>query len=101
MTQQPADNKVYIGETVLFKCKVEISSGWEYHWFKGGETILNHGSDFYIHNAAVMDTGSYTCKATRNKTMYETEKSVERRLHIVGELKESYFVCLCSDINVI
>lgn len=88
MTQQPDVDMVYTGEPVSFECKVKISSGWDYHWFKNGSAVLNYVSRFYIHNATVMDAGKYTCIATRNKTKYNTEKSDERLLRVSGELKK-------------
>lgn len=88
MTQQPGVDNVYTGESVIFECKVEISSGWEYQWFKNGSPILNHGGHFSVQNATVMDIGKYTCKATRDKTKYDTKNSDERPLHVNGELKK-------------
>lgn len=94
MTRQPDVDKLYAGESVSYECKVEISSGWEYHWFKDGNSILNSSSRFHIHNATMMERGIYHCMARRSKTKYNTIQSDIRRLDISGELK-----LLCVDVS--
>ncbi|GLD46134.1 titin-like isoform X2 [Lates japonicus] len=81
MTQDPND-KVYAGETVSFECKVEISSGWEYHWYKDNTALQVSGSSFKIHNANSSNSGSYECMAKRDKSMYRTERSDGQNLRI-------------------
>ncbi|XP_074500369.1 hemicentin-1 isoform X2 [Sebastes fasciatus] len=83
MTQQPGVNKVYTGESVSFGCKVELSSGWGYHWYKDGTEVLNNNSSFNIHNASLSNSGTYTCMATRDRTMYNTEHSYGRILGVL------------------
>uniref|UniRef100_A0A7N5ZV09 Ig-like domain-containing protein n=1 Tax=Anabas testudineus TaxID=64144 RepID=A0A7N5ZV09_ANATE len=82
MTQQPDVGLVYTGESVTYECKVDVSSGWKYHWFKDGSEILNGSSQFFIHNAAVTESGRYRCMASRNQAKYKTEQSDERVLTI-------------------
>ncbi|XP_059190177.1 titin [Centropristis striata] len=81
MTQQPDIDKVYVGESVSFKCKVE-HSGWRYHWYKDGRKLLINDSSFNIHDANLADNGSYTCMAIRDKTTYNTEHSDGRILRV-------------------
>ncbi|XP_060912675.1 obscurin [Labrus mixtus] len=91
MTQQPNVDKVYVGESVSFECKVEASSGWEYFWYKN-ETQYIRSSRFTI-NATLSDNGVYKCQAVRDKTLCHTEFSDERTLLIseipvpLGQLK--------------
>ncbi|XP_070695542.1 basement membrane-specific heparan sulfate proteoglycan core protein [Pempheris klunzingeri] len=75
MTQQPDVDKVYTGESVSFECKVELSSGWEYLWYKDGALLSSNSSSFNIHNANLLDSGTYSCMAIRYKTMYKTKYS--------------------------
>ncbi|XP_044065660.1 basement membrane-specific heparan sulfate proteoglycan core protein isoform X2 [Siniperca chuatsi] len=82
MTQQPDVNKVYTGESVSFKCKVNLSSGWGYIWYKDGASLPINSSSFNIHDANESHSGTYTCMATRDKTKYNTEHSDEWILHV-------------------
>ncbi|XP_070825108.1 cell adhesion molecule CEACAM5 [Chaetodon trifascialis] len=82
MTQQPYADKVYTGESVSFKCKVDLSSGWEYLWYKDGTKLSVINSNFNIHNASSLNNGVYQCMAIRNKPIYNTEHSIGRTLHI-------------------
>ncbi|XP_018541401.1 titin isoform X1 [Lates calcarifer] len=82
MTQDPNDKKVYAGETLSFECKVEISSGWEYHWYKDNTTLQVSGSSFKISSASSSNNGNYMCMAKRDKSMYHTEHSDGQNLQI-------------------
>nr|XP_020490707.1 titin-like [Labrus bergylta] len=93
MTQQPIVDKVYVGESVSFECKVELSSGWEYVWYKNEEELIR-SSRFTI-NATLSDKGVYKCNAVRNKKL-NTEFSDNRTLLIseipvpLAQLKTSW-----------
>ncbi|KAE8293501.1 hypothetical protein D5F01_LYC08613 [Larimichthys crocea] len=82
MTQQPDVDKVYNGEPVSFSCKVELTSGWEYSWFKDGVKQSIKSNIFTISAVSLSDSGTYDCMATRNKTMYETMHSDKRILQV-------------------
>uniref|UniRef100_A0A3Q1FIM8 Titin-like n=1 Tax=Acanthochromis polyacanthus TaxID=80966 RepID=A0A3Q1FIM8_9TELE len=82
MTQQPDADKLYTGEPVSFECKVTISSGWTYHWYKDGASLLSDSSSFRIDNATLLNNGNYECKAIRSRTMFNTERSDGRTLLI-------------------
>ncbi|KAM6983048.1 cell adhesion molecule CEACAM5 [Tautogolabrus adspersus] len=81
MTQQPNVDKVYVGESVSFECKVELSSGWRYFWYKNEAPLSINSSRFTI-NATLSSSGVYKCKAIRDKTLYHTENSDGRALLI-------------------
>ncbi|XP_010764984.1 carcinoembryonic antigen-related cell adhesion molecule 5 [Notothenia coriiceps] len=36
VSKVPTLNPMYVGETVNFTCKVIVSSGWEYQWYRNG-----------------------------------------------------------------
>ncbi|KAI3357704.1 hypothetical protein L3Q82_016109, partial [Scortum barcoo] len=82
ITRQPSADKVYVGESVSFKCNVELSSGWEYLWFKNKALLNISGSNFTIRDANLSHSGIYECVARREKTKYTTEHSDESNLHI-------------------
>lgn len=73
-----------------FGCKVEISTGWEYRWYKNKDVILQNSNRLDISNVTMMRNGLYWCMATRNKTNYSTEESDKQKLNVSGELK---FLC--------
>lgn len=94
MTQQPNVDKVYTGESVSFECEVELSSGWEYLWYKDGASLVTNSSSFKIHDANLLHSGIYECMARRHKTTYTTERSDVRTLRISGE-PEKVTLCWC------
>lgn len=95
MTQQPDVDKVYTGESVSFSCKVELTSGWEYSWFKDGVKQSIKSNIFTISAVSLSDSGTYDCMATRNKTMYETMHSDKRILQVSGEQQKPCVYMLC------
>ncbi|XP_041656198.1 hemicentin-1 isoform X2 [Cheilinus undulatus] len=84
MTQQPNVEKVYVGELVSFECKVELSSGWRFQWYKNDTPLAINGNRFNI-NTTLSDSGVYKCIAIRDKTQYHTEHSDTRTL-LVSEI---------------
>ncbi|XP_068588665.1 basement membrane-specific heparan sulfate proteoglycan core protein isoform X2 [Cebidichthys violaceus] len=82
LTQQPDVEKVYTGESVSFECEVKLSSGWRYYWYKDGTQLPINNSSFKIHNANLSNGGTYKCMAIRDKTMYNTQHSDGRILHV-------------------
>lgn len=87
LTQHPDADNMYTGESVSFECKVELSSGWDYLWYKNGKALSINSSHFSINPANLSNTGTYVCMATRDKTMYNTTPSDSRKLNIIGEPK--------------
>ncbi|XP_075878642.1 hemicentin-2 isoform X3 [Nelusetta ayraudi] len=83
LTQQPDDNKVYTGETVSLTCNVQLSTGWQYVWFKDGQPLQVKHSSHIITAANGSHSGVYKCMAIRNQTAYTTEYSHERVLKIL------------------
>ncbi|XP_029995415.1 hemicentin-1 isoform X3 [Sphaeramia orbicularis] len=82
MTQVPNFDKVYTGESLTFICTVDISSGWEYLWYKDGTELPTTGRNLTINDAKSSDSGVYKCKARRSKTMFNTEESEPKDLNI-------------------
>ncbi|XP_044207545.1 obscurin [Thunnus albacares] len=80
--RQPSGANVYTGESVSFKCELEIPSGWRYSWYKDEEHLPHTNSSFEIHNATSLNNGTYKCNATRDKTGFQSEHSDEQILRI-------------------
>ena len=85
MTQDPSVEKMYIREPVSFGCKVDISTGWEYLWYKDGTPLSNSGSSYNISSATSSDSGTYKCMAKRGTTAFNTDYSEVHSLQISGE----------------
>lgn len=64
MSKVPGFKPMYVGETVNFNCKVDVSSGWEYQWHKDGIELSTTSESNSI-RLALSDRGKYWCKATR------------------------------------
>lgn len=93
VTQQPDVGKVYTSELVSLTCTVEGSTGWKYFWEKDGTRLLNNSDSFNIFNVSSLDSGTYKCKALRDKTKLWTEPSDGQILNIFGESKS-----FCVDV---
>ncbi|XP_061592055.1 obscurin [Cololabis saira] len=64
LNKKPDSNPMYIGEEVHFTCKVDVSSGWNYQWFKNGNSLGKSGDAISI-KLDLPDEGKYSCKASR------------------------------------
>uniref|UniRef100_A0A3Q3F0I9 Titin-like n=1 Tax=Labrus bergylta TaxID=56723 RepID=A0A3Q3F0I9_9LABR len=100
----PVFNRMYVGETVNFTCIVDVSSGWEYQWYKDGGDLPATSKS----NAIRLDrsnAGKYSCMATRGKSM-STDVSEEMQLDVLGKkyskgiVKGLLCLCLFSEIPV-
>ncbi|XP_034000612.1 hemicentin-1-like isoform X5 [Trematomus bernacchii] len=70
----PTLNPMYVGETVNFTCKVTVSSGWEYQWYRNGVQTTT-GETISI-PLSLSNQGKYWCMAYRGDTT-QTEFSDE------------------------
>ncbi|XP_029975297.1 titin [Salarias fasciatus] len=64
--KDPAFDQMYIGETANFSCKVPVSSGWEYAWYKDEDQFPRYSKDISI-SLDSSDGGFYSCKAYRGE----------------------------------
>lgn len=55
---------MYVGENVAFTCKVSVSSGWEYKWYKDSNVLANTNQSITI-NLGLQHKGTYWCSASR------------------------------------
>ncbi|XP_070765934.1 hemicentin-1-like [Enoplosus armatus] len=98
LTQDPDYQVMFPGEPVSFSChinvssgweylwyKVQLSSGWGYIWYKDGAPLHINSSSFNIHDADLVHSGTYKCMAIRGKTKYNTEYS-DGRILLISEI---------------
>ncbi|XP_056131141.1 hemicentin-2-like [Lampris incognitus] len=82
MTQSPSVEEVYVGEPVNFGCGVDVSSGWEFLWYRNGALLPASGNKFNITSVTPADSGTYHCMARRGKIIFDTENSETRTLRV-------------------
>lgn len=86
LRKNPSFDPMYIGERVNFTCKVDVSSGWNYQWFKDGLDLGTSGDTISI----VLDLskgGQYSCTAKRSVNT-ETGHSEKKKQVCKGKQKE-------------
>lgn len=85
LTQDPDYNVMFDGESVSFSCHINVSSGWEYQWYKGDRKLIISGNSHTIKTVAGSDTGSYSCQAKRgSNTVFNSDQSQVVTLDIKG-----------------
>uniref|UniRef100_A0A3P9ILQ2 Ig-like domain-containing protein n=1 Tax=Oryzias latipes TaxID=8090 RepID=A0A3P9ILQ2_ORYLA len=65
LSKNLAFDPMYVGESVSFTCKVSVSSGWKYKWYKDGNVLANSEESITI-NLGLQDKGEYWCNASRD-----------------------------------
>ncbi|XP_071332393.1 cell adhesion molecule CEACAM5 isoform X2 [Trachinotus anak] len=82
MSRGPDFNPMYVGETVNFICNVDVSSGWNYQWYKDGNDLsLPATSKTISIPLSLSHGGKYSCKATRSEKT-STDHSAEISLDV-------------------
>ncbi|KAM6976572.1 V-set and immunoglobulin domain-containing protein 10-like 2 [Aplochiton taeniatus] len=84
LTQDPDFETMYAEETLVLGCAVNISSGWEYLWYKDQQDtpVTNTGVSYAIGSATLTHKGTYRCRARRGKPPFYTEYSEIQSLDI-------------------
>ncbi|XP_070766286.1 uncharacterized protein [Enoplosus armatus] len=81
--QNPEYDVMYTGDSVSFSCHINVSSGWEYLWYKDDSPRPIFGKNHSITSVASSDTGSYNCQAKRGRTaVFHSDKSQAVSLYI-------------------
>ncbi|XP_056278742.1 titin-like isoform X2 [Pseudoliparis swirei] len=83
LMQNPIDHVMHTGDSVFFSCHINVSSGWEYLWFKDGRALGESGNNHTIRSVVRTNTGSYKCQAQRGRdTVFSSDQSQAVRLDI-------------------
>ncbi|KAM9350973.1 cell adhesion molecule CEACAM5 [Symphorus nematophorus] len=83
LVQNPEHNVMHTGDSVSFNCHINVSSGWEYLWYKDGIQLAESGNSHTIRSVLTQNTGSYRCQTKRNgSTAFLSDQSQNVRLEI-------------------
>lgn len=81
--QDPIHNVMHTGDSVSFSCHINVSSEWEYLWYKDGSPLPVSENNHNITSVVLANTGLYTCQVKRGvNTVYHSDKSQAVRLNI-------------------
>ncbi|XP_034732680.1 uncharacterized protein LOC117947653 [Etheostoma cragini] len=74
---------MHTGDSVSFSCHINVSSGWEYLWYKDGSPLAVSGNNHTISSVVRTNTGSYQCRVKRgSNTVFFSDQSQAVRLDI-------------------
>lgn len=67
---------IFVGESVTFRCSVNITSGGEYHWFLNDYHVHKSFEDEYkVLSAEETNNGNYQCKVQRGGVSVSTDSN--------------------------
>ncbi|KAM4562324.1 basement membrane-specific heparan sulfate proteoglycan core protein [Odontesthes bonariensis] len=76
IVQNPEASLMHTGDSVSFSCHINVSSGWDYMWFKNDSPMPTSGNNHNIGSALTTDTGSYKCQVKRGEhTVFKSSQS--------------------------
>lgn len=99
LMQNPNDNVMHTGDSVSFSCHINVSSGWEFLWYKDGSPLAESGNNHTITYVLTKNTGSYKCQTKRGRnTVFHSDLSPAVSLNIKGKMLFTSlltFFCMC------
>ncbi|XP_061552397.1 titin-like [Phycodurus eques] len=83
LVPHPRSERMFPGESVTFRCVVNMSSGWDYLWYHNDKEVQGcHNNNCKIVSLALSDSGQYHCKAKRGESPFYTEQSKTLSLQV-------------------
>ncbi|CAI5647595.1 unnamed protein product [Oreochromis niloticus] len=80
LEQNPAHNLMHSEDSVSFNCHVNVSSGWEYLWYKDDKELVLPGNNYNITSVTTKDSGSYKCKVSRGTEISKLSNIVKLKV---------------------
>uniref|UniRef100_A0A3Q3WQH2 Ig-like domain-containing protein n=1 Tax=Mola mola TaxID=94237 RepID=A0A3Q3WQH2_MOLML len=65
----PSNSVMHTGDSVSFSCHINVSSGWEFLWYKDGTQLVESGNNHTILSVLTRNTGSYSCQTRRGRNV--------------------------------
>ncbi|XP_074538362.1 obscurin isoform X1 [Halichoeres trimaculatus] len=85
LIQEPDYRVMFPGESVTYSCHINVSSGWEYLWYKDGKDLSVSDKEYSVTSVSTTNAGSYSCKAKRGThQVFFTDQSNVKQLQIQG-----------------
>lgn len=93
---------MHTGDQISFQCHINISSGWEFLWYKDSSLFKESTSEHNILSVSTKDSGSYSCQTKRGtEPAFHSNQSLAVRLNIHGKMLftscSHFSVCACVD----
>lgn len=84
--QKPNHNVLHTGDSVSFSCLINVSSGWEFLWYKDDRLLTESGNNFTITSVLTKNSGSYKCQTKRGRNKaFQSNHTQAVRLDIKGK----------------
>lgn len=80
--QNPSDNVLHTGDSVTFSCHINVSTGWEYLWYKDGVKLDESGNNHTISSVLTKDTGKYKCQTKRGRNTLTLNSEVTEAVNL-------------------
>lgn len=94
----PDHDVIYTEDSVSLSCQINISSGWEFLWFKDDHQFAESTSNHTVKSAVTGNSGAYGCKVKRgSSTVFESE-SLLTNFTVKGVC---LCVCLCVSLTLL
>uniref|UniRef100_A0A8C6TBT6 Ig-like domain-containing protein n=2 Tax=Neogobius melanostomus TaxID=47308 RepID=A0A8C6TBT6_9GOBI len=83
LVQDPEVKVFHTQDSVFFSCGVNVSSGWEYSWYRNDQ-MLASGPNFTISPLFTSHSGEYKCRAKRGRevAVFHTDHSWSVTLNV-------------------
>uniref|UniRef100_A0A3B4WHZ3 Ig-like domain-containing protein n=1 Tax=Seriola lalandi dorsalis TaxID=1841481 RepID=A0A3B4WHZ3_SERLL len=83
--QHPEHDVMHTEDSVSFSCHINVSSGWEYLWYKDGTPLAESENSHNISSVVTANTGSYSCQVKRGTNeVFQSDQSQAVRLNVNG-----------------
>lgn len=84
-------------DSVSFLCHINISTGWEFLWYKDGSPLTVPGNNLTISSVLVKNAGLYKCQTRRGTSLiFSSDPSPTINLSVEGKLLLNLAkMCLC------
>lgn len=87
LIQTPKDTLMHTGDSVSFLCHINVSSGWNFKWYKDRRPLSVSGDSYNISFAVTSNSGSYQCQVSRKGTSdFHSDQTSALELQIKGQV---------------
>lgn len=78
---------MYTEDRVSFLCHINVSTGWEFVWYKDNSPITLSGNSLTVSSVVLQSAGSYKCQTRRGTSpTFSSDPSPTKTLSVEGKL---------------